>query len=196
MLCDAEFLGLASVVADSEASAVDRAEALASLMADRTMPVAPEVDALQALALGHLQECLEVVRKEPFEASAVGFDAFWSHVGAMVNAGGVGFADDVVAGVDVTVAAARHGADPTAVQAARSYARLVQPISRAVEAFESGEPRRVPLPLVVLDECERRLLEATPPTLPRAFVASSNPSEQARPGHGWPVTSLAPPVAA
>lgn len=196
MLCDAEFLALASVVADSDASALDRVEALASLLADSPDPVAPEVIALQALAVDHLQECLGIVRKQPFDAPAIGFDAFWSHVGAMVSAGGVAFADDVVAGVDVEVAAARHGVDAVGRQTASAYARLVQPVVRAVEVFELLQPRRLPVPLVDIDEGQWRLVDTAPPARRRTFGSSSNPSEQARPGHGWPVTSLAPPVAA
>lgn len=187
---------LALAAMDSERSVLERAQALEQLWLHcGEGEVTPAVSALTELAAAHLQDVVSVVRKKPRESQAVGFSTFWDHVNRLVRGGGVAFADDVVRGMPVALAAANHDVDAATREAAADYVALV---ASALERAEAAAvlARRKPEPfLPLLPAIESTEREAS---LQRRELraGATRPRQQASPGHGWPITSLAPPVAA
>jgi hypothetical protein len=148
---------------------------------------------LLVLVADHVRETTMLARRRRREAGAAGFDVVWGLVSNVVQLGGVAFADDVVAGVAPSVAAERHGASSEALAAATEYAEVVRFIRDDVTATEALALMERAEALASLDP-EREVDETPTPAL-RWVRRPAKPRERTRPGHGWPVTSLAPPVA-
>lgn len=152
-----------------------------------------EVRDLLVAVAHHVKDTTMIARKRRRESDAVGFDEMWGHVSDLVRLGGAAFADDVISGAAPQVAAERHGVSPEALAAAVDYAESVRSIRGNLDAVTTlARAARAEL-LAVLEPAPPAAEPLTPTS--HWAVGKSKPRERARPGHGWPVTSLAPPVA-
>lgn len=153
-----------------------------------------EVRDLLSLVAEHVKDTTMIARKRRRESGAAGFDEMWGHVSNLVRLGGAAFADDVVSGASPQVAAERHEVSPQALAAAIDYAEAVRSIRGNLDAVETLA-RAARADLLAILQPAPPAEEPITPTV-RWVDGESKPRERSRPGHGWPVTSLAPPVAA